>query len=299
MGAMKPVAESDGVTIHCPADGRYAFYNSPYPAHRLMTGIDVYPDAPFGGSTPSPVEGTVVEVRRVKAPASRLFESPGYDTVTIIRSREATERVVKLLHVDTIVEEGDDVGIGQGLGPLIRSGYFGQHTFPHVHIEVRPPDDPLRVRGSYHIESIFPPGELTPLDAMRGVVVASRPEYALIQLESTRAVGVAADIGGVIGILDGGIPLYGWFGAHYQKTPKTNSIKLLGKTIGQITKTNKNTCIAQCVKFEITLDETPVNVFFFLRLNGRPQIAVTSRETGLHLEPSSEVELHVVAPADA
>lgn len=299
MGAMKPVAESDGVTIHCPADGRYAFYNSPYPAHMLMTGIDVYPDAPFDGAAPSPIEGRVVEVRRVKAPTSPLFESPGYDPVTIIRSRESIGRVVKLLHVDTIVEEGDDVGVGQGLGPLIRSGYFGQHTPPHVHIEVRPPDDPLRVRGGCHIESILPPGELTPLEEMRGVVVASRPEYALIQLESTRAIGVAADIGGVTGILDGGIPLYGWFGAHYHKPPKTKSIKLLGKTIGQITKTNKNTCIAQCVKFETRLDETPVNVFFFLRPDGRPQIAATSRETGLHLEPSSEVVLRVVAPINA
>ena len=63
---------------------------------------------------------------------------------------------MKLLHVDTTVEEGDDVDVGQGLGPLIRSGYFGYHTPPHVHIEVRPPGDPLRVRGGYPIEEHLP-----------------------------------------------------------------------------------------------------------------------------------------------
>ena len=52
----------DGVTIHCPSEGRYAFYNSPYPAHRLSTGIDIYSGAGFGEAVGSPVSGRVILV---------------------------------------------------------------------------------------------------------------------------------------------------------------------------------------------------------------------------------------------
>ncbi len=291
---MLPVAESDGVTIHCPADGRYAFYNSPYPAHRLMTGVDVYPDAPFVGAAPSPVDGEIIKVRRVRAPTPRLFESPGYDTVTIIRSRENPGRIVKLLHVETIVGEGERVKAGQDLGSLIRSGYFGYHTPPHAHIEVRPPSDSLRVRGGCLVESLLSAHALTPVEELRGVVVASRPEYALIQLDGPRTGGVAADIGGVAGLLDGGVPIYGWFGAHTQEPPKSQAINLLGRTIGRITNVNRKTCVALCTRFEMMLEDTPVNAFFFLRPDGRPQIAATPRTTGwLRLEDSSEVTVHV------
>ncbi len=296
---MLPVAGSDGVTIHCPADGRYAFYNSPYPAHRLMTGIDVYPEAVFGESAHSPVEGVVTLVRRVKAPTSHLFESSGYDTVTIIRSRETPGRVAKLLHVDTILDEGGHVDVGDDLGPLIRSGYFGYNTLPHVHLEVRSADDPLRVRGGRHIRSLLTPHGPTPSEEMKGVVIASRHEYSLVQLDH-KAAGTVADIGGASGILDGGVPLYGWFGAHTWHQPKTEEINLLGKQIGRITSVMEGTCIAQCTPFEIRLEGVPVNVFFFLRPDGKPQVAATSVIKGrLQLELKSRVEFTIESPGDA
>lgn len=38
---MKLVAASEGVNIYCPKDGRSPL-NSPYPAHRSYTDIDIY-----------------------------------------------------------------------------------------------------------------------------------------------------------------------------------------------------------------------------------------------------------------
>jgi hypothetical protein len=125
MGSMVPVASSGGVIIHCPDDGRYAFYNSSYPVHRFMTGVDIYPNSQRGGSTPSPIDGEIIKVRHVKSPPGRDFEAPEHDTVTIIKSTENRVRVAKILHVDTVLKEGEAIAVGQSLGPLIRSGYFG------------------------------------------------------------------------------------------------------------------------------------------------------------------------------
>ena len=155
LGSMVPVASSGSMIIHCPDDGRYAFYNSPYPAHRFMTGVDIYPNSRLGDSTPSPIDGEIIKVRRVKSPPGRGFEAPEYDTVTIIKSTENKGRVAKVLHVDTVLKEGEAIAVGQNLGPLIRSGYFGYHTPLHVHVEVRPQYDPLRVRGGYTIDSLL------------------------------------------------------------------------------------------------------------------------------------------------
>ena len=109
MGTMVPVARSGGVNIYCPTDGRYAFYNSPYPAHRLMTGIDVYPNSTIDESMPSPIIGEVIQVKRVKAPSGHGFKASEFDVITIIRSRDDQVRIIKVLHVDTEIGEGESI----------------------------------------------------------------------------------------------------------------------------------------------------------------------------------------------
>ena len=273
MGPMVPVARSGGVSIYCPTDGRYAFYNSPYPAHRLMTGIDVYPNSTIDEAMLSPINGEVIQVRRVKAPSGHGFEAPEFDVVTIIRSRDNPVRVIKVLHIDTEIGEGESIQIGQSMGPLIRSGYFGYQTPLHAHIEVRPPGDPLRVRGGYSIDSL--------LD--------------LKNLKLTTAItGTVADIGGTLGILDGGIPIYGWFGLHAENPIKGAPVKLLDKSIGRITNVATRTCVAECTDFKVMFGSESVDVFFMLLPSGKPTIAITSRRREeLNLSQGAEVSIVV------
>ena len=94
---MAPVASSEGVTISCPTDGMFSFYNSPYPAHHQSSGVDVYPDAGFGGMASSRVSGEVTLIRRVRSPRGRTYKASEYDVVTLLRSRENPSKVVKLL----------------------------------------------------------------------------------------------------------------------------------------------------------------------------------------------------------
>ena len=294
LNRMIPVARSNGVIIHCPEDGRYAFFNSPYLAHRLMTGIDIYPDSSFGEITSSPVKGEIIQVRRVKSPKNRFFDDPGYDVVTIIRSTDNPERIVKILHVDSSVDVGETVHPGQNLGTLIRSGYFGFHTPPHAHVEIRPHFDPLRVRGGCYIEALQKFNDLNPIKELKGIVVETRNEYARIQIDNLICSGIPTDVGGITGILDGGIPLYGWFGAHIEKSNYSPVIKLLGKHIGNIVINNRKICVAECTDFKIKLGRTTVDLFFYLTPLSNPFVVVTTKKpNNLNLEELSEVALTV------
>jgi hypothetical protein len=283
MGAMVPVTMSGGATISCSSDGRYSFYNSPYPAHRLMTGIDIYTNT-AEGEAPSPVDGEVLQVRRVKAPRGHGFKAPEEDVVTIIKCRDVPNRVVKIIHVDTQLNEGDKVTTGQTLGAMIRSGYFGYQTPLHAHVEVRPLDDPIRVRGGYPMNSLLDLDNLKITEELKGTIAAARSGYAQIKLDE-RAPWVVVSIDGKPAIIDGGIPIYGWFGAHTKNTAKGATIKLLGKNVGTVTDVGPRTCVAECTKPVIRIGSIPVDLFFVLLPKGGSMVVVTSRKRG-------ELDLH-------
>jgi hypothetical protein len=292
---MTPVAAADDVTIHCPSEGRYAFYNSPYPAHRLSTGIDVYTAADFGGSAPSPVEGEVVLIRRVRAPRGRLFRDHGHDVVTLLRSWENPGRVVKVLHVEPTVEVGEELEPGSELGTLIRSGYYGFGTPPHLHLEVRRPSDPLRARGGCHLRRVLDVGSPRPLDELRGVVTESGPYRSYVKIHGTSRHGLVADVGGVPGVLDGGIPNYGWVGAHFgSEQPGEPLIRLCGEPIAEIEALHERTCTADCTDFTISLDGNPVGLFMYLYPEAEPRVIIVPRVPGaLRLRESDEIELRI------
>jgi len=249
---MMPVAGSQGVQVHCPEEGVYSFFNSPYPMHRAQTGVDVYPGMWFGEEAPSPVEGEVLKVRRVKTPTGRGFIDSGYDVVTLIRPSSNPAVVQKILHVDTSLRVGDRVRVGDGIGVLLRSGYYGWNTSPHVHVEVRSPRDPLRARGGFELTRVHPL-ELEPLEEIAGSVVVSRPEFAIVRLEASSH-GLVGDVDGAHGLLDGGIPYYGWMGVHMDE-PRLGAINLLGVRVGEANTIHTGSCVGTCGGFGFRLGE--------------------------------------------
>ena len=295
---MIPLASSEGVTVHCPRGGRYAFFNSPYPAHRLSTGVDVYPGVGFGDVAGSPVHGEVVLIRRVKAPRGRGFEDHGCDVVTVLRSLENPGRVIKILHVAPVVGCGDVVEPGQELGTLIRSGYFGFSTAPHIHIEVRSPSDPLRVRGGFRLRRIPEIGRPEPLGELRGVVTRCTPEYSAAKLEGVSALGVPCTVGGAPGLLDGGIPYYGWLGVHLgSETPRGAVVELCGCPIAEVKSLIGNACIAECTDFSFKLNGAPIGLSMYLYADAEPEVLLIPRTPGsLDLRTSSEITIELEWP---
>jgi hypothetical protein len=292
---MVRVAESMGVGVHCPREGRFSLFNSPYPGHRLKSGIDVYPSLGFGGDAPSPVEGDVLKVRRVKAPRGRGFADAGYDVVTLLRPVDNPGVVVKILHVDTRLSVGDHVELGDCLGTLLRSGYYGWGTSPHIHLEVREPQDPLRARGGHAIHVLHGFADAEPVTEIAGEVVWTQPEYALVRL-GTRGAGLTGELGGEPGVVDGGIPYYGWLGFHTER-PTLGAVRLLGSPIADVKEVKDRAAVADTRVFSFTLDGEPLlGLSLYLTPRPGPIVKVLPRKIGgLSLSPGDEaaVELRV------
>jgi hypothetical protein len=289
---MMPVAESQGVSIHCPRGGRYSFFNSPYLMHRAQTGVDVYPGQWFGEAAPSPVEGEVLKVRRVRAPTGRGFVDSGYDVVTLVRPSSNPDAVLKILHVDTVLGVGDRVRVGDELGVLLRSGYYGWGTSPHVHVEVRSPLDPLRARGGYELSRVQPV-RAEPLTEIAGSVVAIRPEFALLRLDGASH-GLVGDVEGVRGLLDGGIPYYGWMGVHMDE-PRVGAIRLLGMRVGEASSIHTGSCVGACGGFGFTAGKAPLlGLSLYLTSVPGPLVkAIPRRVGGLDVVEGDWVEVNL------
>jgi len=293
---MMPVAASEDVTLFCPKDGKFSFFNSPYPAHRLFTGIDVYPKCGFGEIAPSPVRGRVIEIRRIRCPKGRSFKDSGFDSVILLQSLENPERIIKILHADPIVKCGEVVETGDALGCLLRSGYFSFWTEPHLHVEVRKPSDPLRARGGFPFHRLMGLDEIVPVEELKGRVTKSRPEYTIIALKRECSQGLPADIRGERGLLDGGIPHYRWIGVHMKSvSSRSGMVKLCGKPIAIIKAVYSNMCLAECTGLNPKVGGVSVGLSLYLFPNtSKLEVKLVPHEMGtLKLEESEEISLDI------
>ena len=181
---------------------------------------------------PSPVQGKVTAVRQFKCHRRKGFKTSPYDYVILLCSSENPERWIKILHVEPSIKVGDIIEVGEDLGTLLRSGFFDFWTDPHLHIEVRKPSDPIRAIGGFKFERSLRLGESTFTEDLSGTVIESKPEYSLVALNEESEYGIVADIEGQPGLLDAGIPHYGWMGVHMKNSPKIGgTVRLCGTKI--------------------------------------------------------------------
>jgi hypothetical protein len=288
---MVPIAVSQKIKIFSPDDGRYAFYNSPYPGHKLSSSLDIFPNLEFNEPAPSPVAGEVVKIRKVKAPKGTNFTASKYDVVILIKSKDNPARYVKMLHIDPLIKVGETIQVGENFGTLLRSGYYGVHTGPHIHLEVRTPSDPLRARGGFNLQRILKIKNKKPIQELRGIVTKSQPERTFVKLFECSKNGVLGSVGDVPLMIDGGIP-YGWVGGHYEDVPNGDLIKLAGKTIAKITKKEERYCTAECINFDVKVNNKNVGLFFYLYTHTHPEVMITSYKMDyLTFRKGEEIEL--------
>jgi len=293
---MDIVASSEDVGIYCSRDHRISFFNSPYLAHHCYTALDLYPKRGFGEAAPSPVKGVVTKVRQVKCPKGKYFESSGFDYAILMKSLENPERLVKVLHVIPTVKIGELVEPGQDLGFLLRSGYFNFWTEPHIHVEVRNFSDPIRARGGFKIKRITRIDEADPVKDLKGTAIEVRPEYSLISLEGASAQGLPAEIGANIGVLDAGLPHYGWVGIHTNDVLAVGEpTKLCGKKLGTIELAHQNMGLARCANLSFRLGKHPVGLSLYLQLCSEALIKIIPQKPGtLRINRFEEVSIDIV-----
>lgn len=201
---------------------RFSLYNSPYPAHELGHAIDLYPESGTDAAI-SPVSGTVRSIRTVRCPG-RPYAVPE-DHLLLI---ECESYVARILHVSPGVQVGKEVEVGDRIGTLIRSGFFGRWVDNHIHLGFRRPEQNLaRASGSLRIDVDVPVTGIN-WDG-RGTVVEAGPTHIRLDAPSSDETGFAA-LASDSGVpLDGGLVHYGGGGTL---EPTAGGVSLLGTTIG-------------------------------------------------------------------
>jgi len=200
---LTPIAECKGISLCVDEAGYLSFTNSPYYAHRHLASVDLYPKR-GSGEARSPVEGTVIEARKLKV----------MDDYFIAIEAGEYEACVKILHAKPIVNVGDHVRPGDLIGHLVWSPFYGFWTDPHMHVEVRPIHDRLRARGGYPLD---------PTPVMKRIRLEKQtPESLKVEQCSERyillkptihsssfATGLILSYHGTLLTLEGGLPHYG------------------------------------------------------------------------------------------
>ncbi|MDR5671608.1 Uncharacterized protein AArcCO_1811 [Halalkaliarchaeum sp. AArc-CO] len=237
--------------VRLPADllyryRRFSLYNSPYPAHDCGRAIDLYPDTE---TARSPVAGEVLDTKTVGCP-DRPY-AVDCDHLIVIRVEgepaDADGLFARILHVDPAVAPGDRIAVGDPIGHLVRSGFFGPWVDNHIHLGFRPPDrNPFRARGSLPVivaaavEGIDWDGTGTVVETGRTYAVLDAPTHPAPGAEF---VAIADDDGRP---LDGGLTHYEGGGVldgpvddgklEPPDVSETESVvKLLGTRIGTAT----------------------------------------------------------------
>jgi hypothetical protein len=131
---MREVLEVQGVHIHVV--DRFSFFNSPYIGHRTGCAIDIY-------SSLSPIQGIVRSITKLRQ-----------DYLTLIECSENKDIYAKLLHIKPDLKVMDKVNVGDSIGTLVWSNFFNFWTDPHIHLELRNPDDAIRAKGGYSLVEI-------------------------------------------------------------------------------------------------------------------------------------------------
>ncbi|MGB9959994.1 MAG: hypothetical protein ACPLKQ_05690 [Candidatus Bathyarchaeales archaeon] len=138
------------------------------------------------------------------------------------------------------------------------------------------------------IENLTEPKELL------GVVVESKKEYSLLALNGDFNRGIPVRVGEEMGLLDGGIPHYEWFGVHVLTEPPLNSVvTLCGVKIGTVKALYSKMCAAQCPDLTFKINGKTVNLGFYLHLS-KPLVKIIPENIGgLNLEKFEEVAIAI------
>ncbi|MDQ1279790.1 MAG: hypothetical protein QG670_1052 [Thermoproteota archaeon] len=241
-----------GVTIHARNEDFFSFFNSPYYSHINCSAIDIYPNTenPIIPAL-SPVDGIVSRLYEFKPPRPRHFEASETEKLMLIIPNENHKIYVRILHIDSQIQVGTRVSVGDQVGILLRSGFFNFWTGKHIHVEVRCLEEPLRAKGGYVLEPINKDynilsqrtNDIPPLS-----ISAINEDYALADVENGLSRignfwGLECRIGSTFGILDGGIPHYQHGGIHAIDTASVrvgDAVWLWGTEIGRVVQVSKN-----------------------------------------------------------
>jgi hypothetical protein len=134
---MREVGKAAGISLLAPTNAYFSYFNSPYTGHKQGAAIDIYPQPQeWGCFVSSPVSGIISRIRKVRMGKAKEFPTEPYDFGIGITTEDSDSYLVRVMHAQPIVREGDKVEAGEHIGRTIRSRYFNYWTGPHYHVEI-------------------------------------------------------------------------------------------------------------------------------------------------------------------
>jgi len=174
---------------------------------------------------------------------------------------------VKIIHACPKVSKGDKVSVGDKIAVFIHSGYYPFWVDPHIHVELRDPQDPVKASGSYNLRvlNIASSEECAPNapndGGIVGVVKRIEKKYAIIQpnpehwMKAGNFSGLCVSIGKTTGILDGGIPFIGYAGVIADQTFAIGSqVNMGGTQIGEVTESRNGITKLNTAAFRVIVE---------------------------------------------
>lgn len=221
------IAESCEVYLYSLDSFEYiSLFNSPYYAHNHGIAADIYlGSGKFGADAPCPSPGKVTCIKKVRTPIRKNFDADENDYVIILESEDNPKYLIKILHVNPKIKVGENLDIGDSMGTLIRSGFFNFWTDPHIHMEIRKPWDAIRAKGAYPIRllSLEKRGHSEPSNSFKCKVIDVQTDYTMVEpnnrviIKMGNFCGFSTKINNEFGLLDCGLPHYGFGGILLEK----------------------------------------------------------------------------------
>ena len=150
------VVDQPNIKIHLSEQSHFSIGTSPYYAHQNAIAIDIYPQLTIDNyNVVSPISGKVLQIKELKAPKPRFKEGIDREYLTIIKNPHDNKTVFKVLHIKPEVQPGQKLELGDQFGKTIRNGYFAPWSSPHIHLEMKRPEEVLRAKGGLHFNLCF------------------------------------------------------------------------------------------------------------------------------------------------
>ena len=153
---MQEIGEARGTRLYASEDAYLSYFNSPYIGHSHAAAIDIYPaHQEWGGPVISPVTGKLIRIQKTSMGMKKEFPTDDFDFGIAIQPEKCKDTIVRILHCNPTLKEGDVVEYGDEIGFTIRSRYFNYWTGPHYHIEIMYIDAFLRSTRSFPLQLPF------------------------------------------------------------------------------------------------------------------------------------------------
>jgi len=308
-----PIVNQSHIKVFASETSHFSIGTSPYYVHQYAIGIDIYDQLNIHNyEVLSPVSGTVLQIREMRSPKQKFEGAIDKEYLTIIQNPDDENTVFKILHVKPALKVGQEVDPGDLLGETIRNGYFAPWSSPHLHLELKKPQDVLRAKGGINFKLSRQKNTIT--DKREAITIYDQipvkihhicEEFILgrfpneVYLQIKPFFGLKGTCKNLSFIVDGGIPQYKHGILHLYnneiiETPQPiyfNNIK-----IGVLNNLHENYGFVNFTPMKISLSNIPIRGLSLFLARNRPFIKlIPFHENHFNIKENSFQYLKITA----